>query len=210
MLHVKTRAFRLLALLIAGAVVNIAVAWGAMLLDPPPHPQSSAYSRPALRDPASILQRVFPQLNTTGRVCTGNTYHGAGWRELFASCQDELAVNIIAQVRIHQAGWPLSVVQGRIEEHGGSTRRVGFIAVPGASANPLSVRHKHLPTIPVWPGFTINTIVYAAVLWVVWFTPGMAKRYFRERCGLCPACAYPIGASPVCTECGTRVRPGDP
>ena len=25
--------------------------------------------------------------------------------------------------------------------------------------------------------------------------------------GLCPACSYPVGTSPLCTECGKPVRP---
>jgi hypothetical protein len=65
---------------------------------------------------------------------------------------------------------------------------------------------KGLPYRPIWPGFAINTIFYAAILWVVWFTPGMVRRRIRRRRGLCPACAYPIGLSPVCTECGNPLK----
>ena len=62
-----------------------------------------------------------------------------------------------------------------------------------------------IPLTPRWPGFAINTIFYAAMLWVVFFVSGMVKRRVRRRRGLCPACAYPIGTSAVCTECGAAV-----
>ena len=58
---------------------------------------------------------------------------------------------------------------------------------------------------PVWPGFAINTIFYAVILWVLFFVPGKVKRTLRRRRGLCPACAYPIGTSEVCTECGKQL-----
>jgi hypothetical protein len=63
-----------------------------------------------------------------------------------------------------------------------------------------------MPYRVLWPGFAINTIIYAAILWVMFFLPGKVKRTLRSRRGLCPACAYPVGTSPVCTECGTALK----
>jgi hypothetical protein len=59
---------------------------------------------------------------------------------------------------------------------------------------------------PVCPGFAINTIFYAAILWVLFFAPGKVRRSMRRRRGLCPACGYPVGMSEVCTECGLPIR----
>jgi hypothetical protein len=59
---------------------------------------------------------------------------------------------------------------------------------------------------PIWPGFAINTIFYAAILWALFIAPGSVRRMIRRRRGLCPACAYPVGTSPVCTECGKPVH----
>ena len=56
---------------------------------------------------------------------------------------------------------------------------------------------------PIWPGFAVNTLFYAGVLWVVFAGPLALRRMIRRRRGQCPTCAYPIGQSPVCTECGT-------
>jgi hypothetical protein len=54
--------------------------------------------------------------------------------------------------------------------------------------------------------FTINTIFYAAILWLLFAAPGRVRRWRRIKRGLCPRCAYPQGASEVCTECGEEIH----
>jgi hypothetical protein len=63
-----------------------------------------------------------------------------------------------------------------------------------------------LPLRPIWPGFAINTLFYAAILWLLFTAPGSVRRWRRIRRGLCAKCAYPIGASDVCTECGAILK----
>jgi hypothetical protein len=60
---------------------------------------------------------------------------------------------------------------------------------------------------PIWPGFAINTLFYAGILWVMFAAPFALRRRRRIKRGLCPACAYPVGDSSVCTECGKTVQP---
>ena len=57
---------------------------------------------------------------------------------------------------------------------------------------------------PVWPGFTINTLLYAGLLWLLIRGRRALRRFIRHRRGQCLVCAYPTGSSPVCTECGGR------
>ncbi len=59
-----------------------------------------------------------------------------------------------------------------------------------------------MPYRPIWPGFAVNTIFYAAALWLLIPGPFAVRRFLRLRRGLCPKCAYPMGESAVCTECG--------
>ncbi len=59
-----------------------------------------------------------------------------------------------------------------------------------------------IPYRPIWPGFAINTIFYAATFWLLIPGPFALRRFRRVRRGLCPKCAYPVGDSSVCTECG--------
>ena len=55
----------------------------------------------------------------------------------------------------------------------------------------------------------MNTLFYAGVLWMLFCGPFALRRMIRRRRGRCPHCAYPIGQSPVCTECGAP-RPHAP
>jgi hypothetical protein len=83
-------------------------------------------------------------------------------------------------------------------------------ATAGTSASPGTGQEKRLlPFRPVWPGFAINTIFYAALLWVLWRVPGKIRRLVRIRRGCCPACGYKIapGVGNKCSECGHALSP---
>ncbi len=72
----------------------------------------------------------------------------------------------------------------------------------GSHPDNANIRSISLPLRPIWPGFAINTIFYAAILWLLTPGPFALRRFLRLRRGLCPKCAYPMGESAVCTECG--------
>ena len=57
---------------------------------------------------------------------------------------------------------------------------------------------KAIPIAPIWVGFAVNTLFYAALL----LLPFVLRRIIRLKRGRCPACAYPMGESAVCSECG--------
>ena len=63
-----------------------------------------------------------------------------------------------------------------------------------------------LPIRVLWPGFAINTFFYATILLLLFAFPFTLRRWRRIRRGLCAKCAYPIGTSEVCTECGAQLR----
>jgi hypothetical protein len=71
--------------------------------------------------------------------------------------------------------------------------------------NPWTIRV--FPLRPIWLGFIINTLFYALLLWLIFFAPFAARRVLRRKRRLCAKCAYPVGVSPVCSECGAGVRP---
>lgn len=61
-----------------------------------------------------------------------------------------------------------------------------------------------LPLVPEWCGFGLNTAVYAVPLWMLAFGTGRLSRARRRRRGLCPRCAYDLhGVTGPCPECGT-------
>ncbi len=63
------------------------------------------------------------------------------------------------------------------------------------------------PVGPLWLGFIVNTLFYAALLWLLIPGPFVLRRVIRVRRGRCGACGYPMGESPVCTECGKPLPP---
>jgi hypothetical protein len=66
---------------------------------------------------------------------------------------------------------------------------------------------KVLPFIPLWPGFAINTIFYAAIVWMLFMGPGAVRRRVRRKRGQCAACGYSLrgNVSDKCPECGVMV-----
>ena len=94
------------------------------------------------------------------------------------------------------AGWPSRCVVGTYG-YGDSQRTVfdGLLRTPFA----------YLPYHPTWPGFAVNTVFYAVVLYLVTVGPFALRRLLRIHRGLCPKCSYPAGTSPVCTECGAAL-----
>ena len=70
----------------------------------------------------------------------------------------------------------------------------------------LMFAYRILPYRPIWPGFAIDAVFYAFVLWLLFAAPFALRRWRRIKRGLCPKCAYPVGDSPVCTECGAAVN----
>jgi len=63
-----------------------------------------------------------------------------------------------------------------------------------------------IPLRPTWFGFSVNSLFYAALLWLLIPGPFVLRRFVRVNRRLCPACAYPMGEAAVCTECGRPLR----
>jgi hypothetical protein len=61
---------------------------------------------------------------------------------------------------------------------------------------------RHIPLRPDWPGFAVNTVVYATGLLLLAAIPGRIRRWRRRRRGACLACGYASGGLAVCPECG--------
>ncbi len=59
-------------------------------------------------------------------------------------------------------------------------------------------------------GVVANPVLVGAAAWVILVAPALAwfvvRKWSRRRRTLCPNCAYPIGSSEQCTECGAPVR----
>jgi hypothetical protein len=62
-----------------------------------------------------------------------------------------------------------------------------------------------LPIDPVFPGFLLNTLIYAALPAAV-MTASHLRASRRRRQSRCPACGYPLTGLPTCPECGDSSR----
>ncbi len=63
-----------------------------------------------------------------------------------------------------------------------------------------------VPYHPIWPGFAINTTLYASVLLLLALVPFTARRMIRRKRGHCIKCGYDLRGEPDagCPECGWR------
>ncbi len=112
-------------------------------------------------------------------------------------------------------GWPVRALRCRWDHGVISGPQFDGIALPPAKPNaPGEVdiqSQRGLPLSPYWPGFGVDVLFYATLLWLLSCMAIAVRRFIRLRRGLCPLCKYPIGLSAVCTECGQdlpkRVRP---
>lgn len=108
-----------------------------------------------------------------------------------------------------RAGWPMKALvgwKGSIKE--GTTGKT--FAQHAISSIPL-IRADHrpreridIPFAPLWPGFIANTLIYAALWWLLFTGLVSARSARRTRRGLCTRCAYDLRGVPsgVCPECG--------
>ena len=195
-------------LLTAGAVVNVAVAWGCAA-------SVEAFDGEEIRRTLHMRDRWWVVIE---RRALGSTLvwslKGGGQLEFDASrfvveSEDDMlphwapigdpssaitdARGFPARTMFCSGVWHLSPSLAWI-----ATLRHGGIELPSDGT-----RWRALPLRPIWPGFAANTLFYAALLWL----PFAVRRFIRVRRGLCPACCYPMGESAVCTECG-KALPG--
>ena len=221
-------ASKLVLLLLLGAIINVAVAWGfairayvcanAQWYRNPTHSPSIKYrcirevpiDWPA--DPPSgwYSCQTIDEIRTWGYVHSWATdYFGTG-----------PLGRTVHFMSIHACGWPRLAVRtiwvapsDNWERERSSSDVVvsidGGISWPTSGPRFRLDPRGRLPLIPIWPGFAINTIFYAAVLWLPVAGLGALRRHGRVKGGLCPSCAYPIGGSPICTECGASVATRD-
>jgi hypothetical protein len=211
------KSFKLLLFLLAGAIINVAVAWGCALYSPfwPDHGWRHAECQIKLVDwSEDTIPFAIPAKLQGDRE--NGVVESIGLQLCFMSTS-ELVVDAATRcsaIRM-RSGMPMySLTASRwMLPEGPDIRLCGgqFIAFTNrrgsrAELDWLSEGGRIWPLKPLWPGFAINTIFYAAIVWFLFFAPGAIRRRVRRKRGQCAACAYPVGASDSCTECGGAVQ----
>ncbi|MHC4786375.1 MAG: hypothetical protein ACYTE6_10465 [Planctomycetota bacterium] len=175
--------------LLAGAVVNVGVAWCGLL---DPFSRWPQISRTRLEpDQAQELHRRLvprdsplfgPEVELTGRrtqsvLATKISIRPA--TTIFRSSDGTIGTYFYQPFRFVDVGLPLRCV-----------------------------RHFRGTYSALWPGFAFNTVFYAAILWLLIPGPFALRRLVRRRRGLCPACGYDLkhAEHESCPECGGGLK----
>ena len=181
--------------LLAGAVVNVAVAWGCALWSNVSGPLSFRSQRLEISWKLEPLTRA-PHTWTSEASGFGYTKF-ITTTALVADTGDARRWtfrNVRPTMVSAEAGWPVRCLRG--------VRPALGLPVPWSWLKPKPGRQLMLD--PIWPGFAFNTLFYAAILWLAIPGPFALRRLIRRRRGLCPACGYDLrhGEHKACPECG--------
>ena len=226
----KRRLFKLALFLLLGAVVNVAVAWGFAIFE------QRHLSRDVEINCSAGIAWAFvhadERIGTTwfyvGVREVEQQHMGSALIKGWATFeQAERALRPISPGWLFQLykrearQYPLSQLDPRhFMTHGWPNRSLSCEIISNnskwttnASHGGLSVASQGnfsdhiLPLRPIWPGFAINTILYAAMLWLLTLGPFAARRMIRRKRGLCIKCGYDLRGveHEKCPECGVGV-----
>lgn len=182
--------------LIAGTAVNVAVAWGCAWFD-----HNVGMHRQAI-DPTEAL--------VSWNRCVPSDWPHSGITAAITDSRNGMTLDNLGILREGQgewsyterrAGWPFRSMSMRfLSDNVGNDTVHGYWRVS---------RGKELPTDPLFVGFALNTAVYTLFISLIWLAIVSCVRHTvaqrRVQRNLCPYCSYPLGTSPVCTECGKAV-----
>jgi hypothetical protein len=201
---VKRWLVRICLFLLLGAIVNVAVAWGWVAWSE----ASTAWQLDRPRVSAILVAGgfdVLPDDRCEGGISAGRGLH------IRTIILDAMEQNGISNWSVEfLAGLPCHSLHAEWRASGTTTNEMYDFKPSGG------IQHKRLkfeeesfdrllPLHPIWPGFAINTVFYAALLWLLFAAPFALRRWRRVKRGLCARCGYPWGVGAVCSECGSAI-----
>jgi hypothetical protein len=196
--------------LLLGAIINIAVAWACICWSPF-SPTSSSEFRGLMSWRAPVPQAWPDRASHWQRSTVGLTEYNALGSDVVRP-----GAFAVPEQWVLQAGWPKRsmFVSREIEtpaiesgfmqpaSHPPASLADG-LPIPAGLSKLKQLPSRYLPTRPHWPGFAANTLLYAFAAWSLCGGPWwIIRKQLRKRRNQCPACGYPRGTSPICTECG--------
>ena len=225
---VKRCLTKLVVFLLLGAVLNVAVAWGcAVLVDisiPEDNVGLTDLNGPqwlfGSRDRLGMTQlfmrpRWYDQYHDPRALFAGSVPYWSKASERPDPRDRDQRFAPKNFLRYETAGgWPARSMMWFTETTdtawvGGVDRRAPQWCIelsPDTSRSRASLQRRGLPLLPIWPGFVINTLLGATVLWLAMLAPITLRRHIRRKRGNCIKCGYDLrrDLSRGCPECGWR------
>ena len=214
----KLRLFKLVVFLLLGAIVNVAVAWAIVLWTPqePTVPGMAVLPKPIPWPRPVPTDWPAPQRQTSGETWGLSQLLTQALVQPLDAPRSPGAVSGWG-MSLFQAGWPCRCVEAQVAEvkRMGVPVRTDFrpaVKLPETLhfLRVREARYRVLPLRPIWLGFAINTLFYAAILWMLWLSPFVVRRVVRRKRGRCINCGYDLRGTSEggggCPECGWRWR----
>ncbi len=230
----KRRLLIIAIFLLLGAVVNVAVAWGCALWTIRVPGGAGRYAISEIWDMVHPTQADYHWLEESGwkpRPEDDDFVWKAASREISGFGLERKAFfhypdvkprggsfSVATFVIRDRSGWPLRALQAEkwlLQEDVQYPRyesRFAIAIVPVTySWNGWIIKDDRLLAyLPIWPGFAVNTLFYATLLWLLIPGPFALRRLIRQRRGVCLACGYDLrhGEHKACPECGVTLPSG--
>jgi hypothetical protein len=188
--------------------VNIAVAWTAIM---------TRGSLPIRRIPNEPWPRWVPSSWPTWASFERDAYRAESGPAIGFGVTAEIRVletpdssERYQRIRL-EAGFPLRSFSSEFAAAHVPSRGLSVLCSQGPlRAGLLGPRSSSFPVWPVWPGFLVNALLYAGVIWGVRSTIIGLSRRFRKKLGHCGVCGYDLAGlvGAACPECGNAVGAG--
>ena len=201
------RIVKLVVFLLLGAIVNVAVAWGCAVTYWDWNGGETVPYTP------EIAREICMGINPVASETPGSAFEGydqISFGHRFSITVANRGQSNQVYAHVVWAGWPCVSMDG------------AFWLAPNVDGKrslwvlPWEPNHNQLliPYRPIWPGFAINTVFYAVLLWMLWRSPFVVRRIIRRKRGRCINCGYDLrgtsgvnsggGGGGVCSECGAQ------
>ena len=205
----KRRLTKLVVILLLGAIVNVAVAWGCATWIVPLTNDWATWQRQLNTPLRSDYRKWWATHAPSGfqkepvaavRSANVGVTHVSMWKPVAFTPEGTFDYDLVKRIR---AGLPLRAVEGAYWRAAGTPTAGTPKVIPDAAVVLPADRLKILLR-PVWPGFAINTVFYAAIVWGLTLGPFTARRLIRRKRGHCIDCGYDLSHADheACPECG--------
>jgi hypothetical protein len=210
-----------------GAIINVAVAWACSVwIDPGTQGHAAGFSSLVGPQWSVAMQRRAGAAAVLAKPLWWDQYHDSSkllttpipsWSKAATPPESRDHYRLDPNLKFicceGANGWPQLSLLWRVETNNlnfetqldSTPPQWGIEIAPDLTRAPVYQQRRVLPLCPIWPGFAVNTLFYAAIAWILFTVPAYLKRRHRIRRGLCAKCAYPVGESENCTECGAAI-----